>query len=156
MECSICLDMLTTDKLWLTCNHVFHNTCITRWKNQSDTCPVCRCTITSFYKPLLKSMIQSCYETIYPMKNNVSKLLYLTFEASTSYDYIHKISLYYVTMKVLENSDVYDAEFLSLFRDKLHMFIELLPLIINIDDTCSEKLLLKMKKRIHKFQLINE
>ena len=79
-----------------------------------------------------------------------------TFEASTSYDYIHKISLYYVTMKVLENSDVYDAEFLSLFRDKLHMFIELLPLIINIDDTCSEKLLLKMKKRIHKFQLINE
>ena len=43
--CSICLNSVKmtrgTRKLW--CGHVFHNSCITEWKDiGKNTCPVCR------------------------------------------------------------------------------------------------------------------
>jgi hypothetical protein len=46
-ECSICLDVYNSgDKiampLSLSCNHAFHDECITLWLLQHDHCPLCR------------------------------------------------------------------------------------------------------------------
>jgi hypothetical protein len=51
-ECSICMEnVLPTNGGHLTCNHSFHNECITNWfiKNK-NTCPYCRtkCNTKSF------------------------------------------------------------------------------------------------------------
>jgi hypothetical protein len=45
-ECSICLDLMTdqinTNQIsTLACGHFFHEKCITSWKIQSETCPMC-------------------------------------------------------------------------------------------------------------------
>ena len=42
--CSICHEELGYDKdcKHLNCNHLFHTTCIERWEQVSDTCPLCR------------------------------------------------------------------------------------------------------------------
>lgn len=43
MECSICMDVITHDKLTVEqCNHVFHSTCLTQWKKHNKNCPMCR------------------------------------------------------------------------------------------------------------------
>jgi len=43
-ECSICLDNFKQgDKATtLACSHSFHNSCISRWAHQQDSCPNCR------------------------------------------------------------------------------------------------------------------
>lgn len=43
-ECSVCLlEIEEEDKSSrLPCSHQFHNDCITRWMEQSRTCPLCR------------------------------------------------------------------------------------------------------------------
>ena len=40
--CTICLDVLNTNKYTLICNHSFHTKCITEWFEKSRTCPMCR------------------------------------------------------------------------------------------------------------------
>ena len=42
--CSICLDNTITD-VQLECTHSFHKTCIERWLNTNNNCPVCRYVI---------------------------------------------------------------------------------------------------------------
>jgi len=41
-ECSICLNLLTTDTITLPCEHIFHINCIEAWKKYNTTCPYCR------------------------------------------------------------------------------------------------------------------
>lgn len=43
-ECCICLDTLNSNKYLtvLSCNHVFHYTCLKRWHETKTTCPICR------------------------------------------------------------------------------------------------------------------
>ena len=42
-QCSICLcDYIAEDKIFeLSCNHVFHNTCLIKWLQQKKICPIC-------------------------------------------------------------------------------------------------------------------
>ena len=45
-KCSICSYKITTaNEKILSCKHVFHETCITNWKNINNTCPLCRAAI---------------------------------------------------------------------------------------------------------------
>jgi hypothetical protein len=156
MECSICLELMTKEKsVVLNCTHSFHNNCIFTWKSQSDTCPVCRCIIKFCYKTLLQNYIQSYYSSVYHMDRDVSKLIYLTNGSSKTLNYIKKISIYYVVLKVIENGNN-NIEFLNLFLDKLFKFINLLPFVIDDDDKYSEKLLYKIIKRVQKFKVINQ
>ena len=43
-QCSICLsDYQPADEIsYLTCNHHFHQTCLTPWLERDNTCPTCR------------------------------------------------------------------------------------------------------------------
>lgn len=157
MECPICLELTTKEEsVVLKCTHTFHNNCIFTWSSKSDTCPVCRCIMKFCYKTLLQNYIQSYYTLVYNMDRDVSKLIYLTLVSSKTLNYIKKIGIYYVVLKVIENCDVYDLEFLNLFLDKLIKFTNLLPFVINDDDKYSEKLLLKIVKRVQKFKVINQ
>lgn len=43
MECSICYECINTpDKLTISCGHVFHSACMKKWKEQNESCPMCR------------------------------------------------------------------------------------------------------------------
>ena len=46
-HCSICLsDIDNKDKKRvLTCQHIYHTSCIKEWRETNITCPVCRCNI---------------------------------------------------------------------------------------------------------------
>jgi len=41
-QCSICYSQ---GDYQLVCGHVFHKHCITRWKEHSRSCPLCRCAL---------------------------------------------------------------------------------------------------------------
>lgn len=43
-ECSICLRAMRYDDnvVVLTCNHAFHNDCLTKWISHNSACPMCR------------------------------------------------------------------------------------------------------------------
>ncbi|KAM5432096.1 putative RING-type E3 ubiquitin transferase [Microsporum ferrugineum] len=51
-ECSICMDSVEvgTEVAMLPCKHWFHDTCITAWLNEHDTCPHCRQGIMATYQ----------------------------------------------------------------------------------------------------------
>lgn len=42
MDCAICLAPLSENIKHLSCNHVFHDTCLKPWFTQHTTCPLCR------------------------------------------------------------------------------------------------------------------
>lgn len=42
-QCSICFESIMSDQLHcLPCAHIFHDSCLRRWFEQSVSCPVCR------------------------------------------------------------------------------------------------------------------
>lgn len=46
--CTICNDDVgTCDNVNTTCGHIFHLSCLRRWLESSQTCPVCRQTCTA-------------------------------------------------------------------------------------------------------------
>ncbi|GKT18892.1 hypothetical protein ADUPG1_011399, partial [Aduncisulcus paluster] len=46
-QCPICFSLLSDEPCHqLSCGHVFHRNCITRWKSSHSSCPVCRENIT--------------------------------------------------------------------------------------------------------------
>ena len=47
--CSICLEMNLCDMLVrFGCNHVYHKTCILKWLDKHDSCPLCRRQLCAF------------------------------------------------------------------------------------------------------------
>jgi len=44
--CSICLDRHTDDAAFIpACGHYFHPTCMERWLEEKNTCPLCNKTV---------------------------------------------------------------------------------------------------------------
>uniref|UniRef100_A0A6C0BZ28 RING-type domain-containing protein n=1 Tax=viral metagenome TaxID=1070528 RepID=A0A6C0BZ28_9ZZZZ len=43
--CSICLNDIIDNRYILGCAHHFHENCILRWLENSNSCPICRCTV---------------------------------------------------------------------------------------------------------------
>jgi hypothetical protein len=41
-DCPICMETLNSNLKELACQHVFHESCIDRWLESHNTCPVCR------------------------------------------------------------------------------------------------------------------
>ncbi len=41
-ECSICLDNINKDSIFLDCNHNYHYNCINSWIVIKPICPLCR------------------------------------------------------------------------------------------------------------------
>lgn len=44
--CSICLDIINSDKMITSCSHCFHTDCLSKALNITPKCPYCRSTIT--------------------------------------------------------------------------------------------------------------
>ena len=51
-DCSICLEKLNKNKVYLNCNHYFHKDCINKWKTRNNTCPICRTRIIQINEAL--------------------------------------------------------------------------------------------------------
>ena len=51
-DCSICLEKLNKNKVYLNCNHYFHKDCINNWKTRNNTCPICRTRIIQIKEAL--------------------------------------------------------------------------------------------------------
>ena len=51
-DCSICLEKLNKNKVYLNCNHYFHKDCINNWKTRNNTCPICRTRIIQINEAL--------------------------------------------------------------------------------------------------------
>ena len=50
MSCSICLSTIYFyHSKKLSCHHKFHNECITLWKNENNSCPICRTPFDDIY-----------------------------------------------------------------------------------------------------------
>jgi len=41
-ECAICLDLLNSQTLTISCGHTYHSACLLNWFEYNMTCPVCR------------------------------------------------------------------------------------------------------------------
>ena len=58
-DCSICLEKLNKNKVYLNCSHYFHKDCINKWKTRNNTCPICRTRITLIKEALtIKKIIR--------------------------------------------------------------------------------------------------
>lgn len=58
MECSICLECIELGDLRVTaCNHPFHKSCLDNWRQQQNTCPLCRIEIK--YN-VIETLFESC------------------------------------------------------------------------------------------------
>ena len=51
-DCSICLEKLNKNKVYLNCSHYFHKDCINKWKTRNNTCPICRTRIIQIKEAL--------------------------------------------------------------------------------------------------------
>lgn len=54
LECSVCLEPIEEKRdsgMIVPCGHAFHKTCILRWMEESDLCPICRGEIMAFIAP---------------------------------------------------------------------------------------------------------
>ena len=51
-DCSICLEKLNKNKVYLNCSHYFHKDCINNWKTRNNTCPICRTRIIQIKEAL--------------------------------------------------------------------------------------------------------
>jgi len=40
--CSICLNLFNDDNITLPCKHNFHESCIIKWLDTKNNCPLCR------------------------------------------------------------------------------------------------------------------
>jgi len=45
--CVICLEESSEDAVFTSCNHIFHQRCISKWLGRSTRCPLCRCKCRS-------------------------------------------------------------------------------------------------------------
>lgn len=53
--CAICLEEEKKETIVLSCDHVFHKTCVETLKQYSNLCPVCR---SVFYLPIIINVEQ--------------------------------------------------------------------------------------------------
>ena len=60
MQCSVCLDKISTDKeeqIKLGCRHTFHSDCVLLWLLEKATCPLCRTPATETELNLARNKI---------------------------------------------------------------------------------------------------
>jgi len=95
MTCSICLnEVKPTRNNTIRCGHIFHTSCIERWKSQGKhTCPVCRkvfdvaqfgvtIQVTNNFTARTSNLIHMDEEQIF----NVMDIFDISFEAETPTD----------------------------------------------------------------------
>ncbi len=69
MDCAICLEGAWIESIRLGCEHIFHTTCLAKWSQLSNTCPMCRCIIMTpkcMESSLFKAKVLSksrCFES---------------------------------------------------------------------------------------------
>lgn len=45
--CAICFSSLEKDARFTRCTHLFHTSCLRKWMEYQDTCPVCKTVVHS-------------------------------------------------------------------------------------------------------------
>ena len=57
-KCPICFESIKTSNMKLSCEHKFHDSCITQWFVSADNCPVCRIPQLKNHLIQFKNMVQ--------------------------------------------------------------------------------------------------
>ena len=76
IDCVICLQAIAPkDSIQTPCNHVFHNECLTKWKQRSTTCPCCRahirpCGFSNFDLLMRELAIRLDLQTMYILRDS--------------------------------------------------------------------------------------
>lgn len=95
MTCSICLnEVKPTRNNAIRCGHIFHKSCIERWKSQGKhTCPVCRKVFDVAQFSITLQVTNNFTSTTSNLVNlddqqmfNVLDIFDVSFEAETPYD----------------------------------------------------------------------
>lgn len=71
-ECTICLEPLHENIKKLTCDHEFHEECLSRWFLEKEECPICR---TKIILPIHQEFILKKY--IFLMKKHMVSFIFL-------------------------------------------------------------------------------
>jgi hypothetical protein len=81
-ECSICLEIMTENRI-LPCCHKFHSNCINIWLKENNNCPLCRQDVSP---PLKKIKIKDEYNNNNYLNNfsHISALHFLDPSESSS------------------------------------------------------------------------
>lgn len=77
-DCSICYDKSDLNKLVkLDCNHLYHDTCIKKWIDISNTCPICRKNLKEcdecYGSGIKKTIIESATIPLELRGNNINR-----------------------------------------------------------------------------------
>ncbi|KAK4789357.1 hypothetical protein SAY86_020676 [Trapa natans] len=62
-SCTICMEEYESDQeiLKIGCSHYFHKECIYKWLRMNESCPLCRCEVTSeifiTYPPVIRDLL---------------------------------------------------------------------------------------------------
>lgn len=82
-ECPICLAACTAraDVITLECTHVFHRSCLQKWLQNADTCPLCRTHVSTKSICIVnKNYIDGMVWAIYSMNREHRNELMLNIE----------------------------------------------------------------------------
>lgn len=133
IECSICLEDVQDNKVFLACKHIFHMACLEPWREKSDSCPVCRTVIQIIpNNPLtdLLSTIRSLYQLTeiasrYPNANLIP-LKDSSFELLQFYEVVKNLQLHNIVyQKRVETLDLSEFKTLNTLIQKTINRIEL-------------------------------
>ena len=101
-ECSVCLEQITTSKVKTKCGHFFHKSCIEKWLEQQNTCPICRIQLVDFVTFRI---------SIYP-----SNLSELHFEIDILSKHAHDID---VVVQTFYDILIYDQDFQNITNNNI-------------------------------------
>jgi hypothetical protein len=78
-KCPICFELVQRNSKKLSCSHVFHEDCITRWYVTADSCPVCRVgqvkdTYIRFKNLVEDNMRNKYKDAIDSLENEITRL----------------------------------------------------------------------------------
>jgi len=71
--CSICFENINpNDSLKLSCNHIFHSSCINMWISKKNTCPICRSIVFSKFNVNITIKYKNIKNKIGTIKFNIN------------------------------------------------------------------------------------
>ena len=154
-ECSVCLCNIDGPNIILSCNHIFHEKCITSWLSGGNfTCPVCRTGVSeeilksiniNFVNKYLRDAELKLFSETYEDEEIPDRLLkcYAIISGLLIHEFSLRKNIIEYLKKRIKNSEQYikqlhdEINVIQLTRNNL---IKILPTKSNLSNNCGEQL----------------